>query len=645
MCGIAGWISYDQPIEPGILEDMRDVLAHRGPDGVGLWQDDRRCVGLAHRRLSIIDLSTIADQPMLDIDRRAVIVFNGEIYNHRYLRKELEQAGCRFNTDHSDTECLLQGYLTWGIDRLLEKAHGQFAFAIFDIAKRRLILVRDRVGIKPLYVAKVNGGFVFASEIKAILKHPQISPALDRDAFRHHLSFRSVAPPKTLFQGIECLGPSELIEIDVDRATFNRRTWWDPCANAASPPATLLQARERLEELLHQSVIERLESDVPVGLFLSGGLDSALLLQLIKDRLHGLGTYTIGYPGHQEYDESSNAADLAKKAGSEHYPVNLTPADFVESIARVAYHQDEPIAAPVCTSVYFLAREARRTKRKVVLAGEGSDEIFMGYRTWIQTRDMEKWNRMIPALPGRPIRRLTSALLSAVSSSHSRPAEIVRRIAAGQPLFWGGGLDFTSAAKQELIGPQVDDTYDAVVEPIYQQFLRHGDRRDTALWMSYIDLRFRLPQLMLPRMDKMGMAFSIEGRVPFLDHRIIEFVFGLPAEWRGKVGRESKPLLKSVARKYLPDELVDRRKQGFQAPVREWKNAEFGRAFLPLLTKFAARTELFDLQAIQHLTRQKNDRLYFSLVNFMLWYVIFIENVLQDSLSLPDFTAPQTLGV
>lgn len=643
MCGIAGCISFENPVDPVTLVRMRDRMAHRGPDGAGLWMDEGHKIGFAHRRLSIIDLTTIANQPMLDVDHRAVIAFNGEIYNHRQLRIELEKAGCRFKTDHSDTECLLQGYLHWGIDKLLKKLNGMFAFAIHDIARKKTFLVRDRVGIKPLYLANVNRGIVFASEIKSLLAHPEIRPALDRESFRHHLTFRAVAPPKTLFNGVECLAPSEMIEIDVERGSVSRRTWWDPLANAQSAPATKAQAQERLDELLHDSVTSRLESDVPVGLFLSGGLDSGLILQLVKDRLRNLGTYTIGYPGHQKYDESSIANRLATDAKSEHHAIDLSPEDFVESLARVAYHQDEPIAAPVCTSVYFLAREASRTGRKVVLAGEGSDEIFVGYKTWMQTRDIQKWNSRIPSLPGRPLRKLLAATAS-FAGAHSRPAEIARRIASGQQLFWGGGLDFTSVAKQDLIGPCSDDTYDAVVRPIHREFLQNGNPSDLTSWMSYIDLRFRLPQLMLPRMDKMGMAFSIEGRVPFLDHRIIEFVFGLPPEWRGMTGNESKPMLKQVAKKYLPDDFVYQKKQGFQAPVREWKDKKFGSVYLPFLEKFSQRTDVFNAKAVADLASQKNDRLYFSLVNFMLWYVIFIDNVLEDSISLPDFTEPVSVA-
>lgn len=635
MCGITGWLSFDQPVDPEALRAMRDVLVHRGPDGAGDWYSEDQRVGFGHRRLSIIDLSTIANQPMVDADRRAVIVFNGEIYNHRQLRKELEQIGRPFTTSHSDTECLLQGYLAWGIDKLLEKLVGMFAFAIYEFGSQKVTLVRDRVGIKPLYFAKTERGLIFASEIKALLAHPEIKPELDRDSFNYHMTFRSLAPPRTLFRGIQCLAPSELMEIDLTTGISTHRTYWDPVSQAATAPSSLEQAEARLEELLHDSINLRLESDVPVGLFLSGGLDSGLVLQLIKDKVDGLGTYTIGYPGHDRYDESTLANEMATEAQTEHFPIELDEANFLDAFAKVAYYQDEPISAPVCTSVYFLSQRASATGRKVVLAGEGSDEIFFGYKTWRQSRDLQQWDRRIPHLPGRPFGKLASSLAGIMGGYNSKPAEMLRRTSLGQPVFWGGGLDFAARAKQELLGSSgKDDTYEAVIDPIYQEYLKYGDPGDTTLWMSYVDLRFRLPQLMLPRLDKMGMAFSIEGRVPFLDHRIIEFVFGLPPAWRGSTGNETKPLLKKVARKYLPVSIVDQRKKGFQAPVREWKHKSFGKHYLPLLSKFASQTGLFNQKAIEKLINQSDDRLYFSLVNFMVWHSIFISNDLNLDLNL-----------
>ena len=629
MCGIAGWVSYSQAIDKNTLLSMRDVLSHRGPDGKNIWLNKGERVGFAHRRLSIIDLSETANQPMSDISGQFTIVFNGEIYNHRQLRQELEQQGIRFKTHHSDTEVLLNGYIAWGIDKLLKKIIGMFAFAIYDGHSHQVTLVRDRVGIKPLYFAKVPDGFVFASELKALLVHPAIRAELNQDTLGSHLTFRSLPSPNTLFKNIESVAPSTVVEFNLDDSNdVKKRLYWDPVTCAAPAPPTLASANERLEELLADSVAMRLESDVPVGLFLSGGLDSALLLQLMSEKLDNVGTYTIGYPGHQAFDESEAAQQLASKANSDHHAIGLSEAQYMDALINVAYHQDEPNSAPVCTSVYYLAKEASDTGRKVVLAGEGADELFFGYKTWQQSRDLQKAYDKFAKVLGPRCLGLPALLAKAQFGHNSKPAEILNRLANGHPLFWGGGLDFGRVAKAELLGtdPANDTTYESTIEPIRQEYLKAGDPEDLTQWMSYVDLRFRLPQLMLPRLDKMGMAHSVEGRVPYLDHRIIEFVFGLPPEWRGQVGRTTKPMLKTVAHKYLPESFITQRKRGFQAPVSEWKTGALGKTYLPMLEAFSAKTSLFDSRAIKKLTNSNNDRLYFSLINFMIWYCIYIDN-------------------
>ncbi len=635
MCGIVGWTSA-KPIDATTLVRMRDAMIHRGPDGEGLWLSADRCVGLAHRRLSIIDLSATANQPMVDADGRAVIVFNGEIYNHRELRRTLEKERVSFVTDHSDTECLLKGYLAWGLDGLLERLVGMFAFAIYDTGTRKLHLVRDRVGIKPLYFATVGQEILFASEIKAILKHPRVRAELDTQAFYHYLSFRASPAPHTLFRNIQCLAAAEKLTYDTDSHRWERRVWWDPMANArhGSGCCSLDEAQDKLEELLAASVDARLESDVPIGLFLSGGLDSSYILKLMAARLESTSTYTVSYPGYDTYNEDKLARSVAHDAGASHHEVPLTSADFVESLTRVAYYQDEPIAAPVCVPVFALSRCARDTGMKVILAGEGSDELFIGYDNWLRMRDASIWNRRLPAGMGC-VRDLAYKLARGVFPLGHKAPEIFRRAASGQPLFWGGSMDFSEDAKRCLLGPSVKhqglSTYDEVVKPIYQRFCSQRDARDVTAWMSYIDLRFRLPQLMLPRLDKMGMAFSIEGRVPFLDHRLIEFVFSLPPQWRGGEGKVGKMLLKRLAAKVLPREFVNRPKQGFQAPVREWRDSQLGQHFVPMLRRFSSETGLFDTETLERLLKKKNDRLYFSLVNFMLWYLLFIDNLLNNA--------------
>ena len=635
MCGINGWLSPAGAVDIEPLLAARERLVHRGPDGAGTWISRDRRVGLAHRRLSIIDLSQAAAQPMR-VAERATLVFNGEIYNHVELREELEEAGARFDTDHSDTEVLLQGFLHWGLEALLERLVGMFAFALFDEATQRVHLVRDRVGIKPLYFALRGDELFFASESKALFAYPGIEARLDHESFRHYLSFRAVPAPRTLFAGVECLGAGERLVFDLDSTRVSRRRWWDPLEKVEAPPDTLDDARNRLSELLERSMDSRLVSDVPVGLFLSGGVDSAYLSRLMARRRTGIESFTVTYPGHERYDEGADARLLAREAGCAHHEVPLSQADYAQAQADVAYHQDEPIAAPVCTSVYFLSKAAREASVPVVLTGEGSDELFIGYEKWLRLRDAERWNRRLPDLFGRPLRRAAARIGAACLPWLSPQVEILRRAAAGGPLFWGGSTDFGEGAKARLLGPAVQgsaqDTFEAVIAPLRADFLRRGRADDVTSWMTYVDLRFRLPQLMLPRVDKMGMAFSVEGRVPFLDHRVIEFVNGLPPEWRSGTGREAKALFKAVAARELPREFVYRKKRGFQAPVKEWKHDALGRRLLPALSDFAQRTELFEPAALGELLRASGDRLYFNLTNFMLWYLIYVEDVLEGAL-------------
>lgn len=635
MCGIAGWVSPRGGVDGAVLDRVRDAMEHRGPDGAGTWVGEDRRVGLAHRRLSIVDLSSEADQPMHagSGHRRLSIVFNGEVYNHAELRRELEALGHRFVTDHSDTEALLRGALEWGVDALLPRLQGMFAFALFDPEAGRVTLVRDRVGIKPLYVAERGGDLLFASEAKALVRHPAVHARLDHESFRHYLSFRSVAAPRTLFEGVECLGAGERLDVDVRTGRTQRTVWWDPLEEARPAPPSLAAARDELAGLLEGSVDARMVADVPVGLFLSGGVDSSYLLKLLAKRKDGADTFTVTYPGHAAYDEGADARALASEVGTRHHEVPLDAATYGDALRAVAWHQDEPIAAPVCTSVYFLAKAAREAGVPVVLAGEGSDEVFVGYESWIRMRDAERWNRLLPDVPGRLLRRGASALAAWKLSCFSPHAEVLRRAGAGQPLFQGGSLDFGEHAKARLLGPAVRgggaSTYGAVVAPLRSAFEERADPRDLTAWMTYIDLRFRLPQLMLPRLDKMGMAWSIEGRVPFLDHRVIEFVLGLPREWRGALGGEGKALFKDVAERELPREFVRRKKKGFRAPVAEWKRGAFGRTCARQLETFAERTGLLDVGTLRELLARPGDRLYFSLVNFMVWYGLYIEDVLE----------------
>lgn len=638
MCGIVGWIAPAGGLDRETLKKMTDRLAHRGPDGAGLWSSLDRRVGLGHRRLSIIDLSSEAAQPMTDALQRAVIAFNGEIYNHRSLRRELERCGAAFTTDHSDTEVLLLGYLQWGIDEVLRRINGMFAFAIVDIRKRQVILARDRVGIKPLYWMRLGTDVLFASEAKAFWEHPESRASLDTENLYHHLAFRCLPSPRTLFQNVSKLGPGQYAEIAIDTADVRLRRYWDPLDRRAHGPPSLAEAQEELDHLLTSSVRYRMEADVPVGILLSGGLDSSLMLRLGTGLVERMSTYTAVFPEHDAYDEAAHARRAAQLSGAVHHEIPIQHEEYIGHLSQVAYYQDEPIAAPVCVPVYLLSREARHTGVPVVLAGEGSDELFFGYQSWLKLLRMTRWNERLPDSPGRLLRRSAARLLRTVSPRFSPYPEFLRRAAEDQPVFWGGGMDFSELDKRRLLSAQfgrqysIDSTYEAIIKPMWDDFRQRSESEDVAGWMTYLDVRFRLPELMLARLDKMGMAWSVEGRVPMLDHRIIELVFSIPESWRVQDARTEKPLLKQAVQRRVDGDALLRAKQGFRAPVKEWKSSNEWQPYLRALKAFGVRSDLFDPKALDELVMAVGDRLYFSLVNFMLWYCTFIDNIVEDHL-------------
>lgn len=637
MCGIVGWASRTPAVDRGAVDRMTEVLAHRGPDGRGVYVSGDSRVGLGHRRLSIIDLTPAAAQPMRDPTGRATLVFNGEIYNHAALRRELQREGRPFRTDHSDTETLLQAYLHWGLPEMLSRLVGMFAFAILDETGGAVHLARDRVGIKPLYYARTGDGLAFASEAKALFEHPALEARLDKENFFHFLTFRSLPAPRTLFQGVGKLGAGEWATIDLASGRLTKSTYWNPLRDYREH-VRFPDASDELEALLDDAVAHRLEADVPVGVFLSGGLDSGLLLRMASRRRPGLHSFTVGYPGHPRLDESDAARVLAGRFETTHHEVPVDDATFGEHLCDVAWSQDEPIAAPVCVPVYLLARAARAASVPVAIAGEGSDELFIGYDRWRRLAALQRWDNRLPDLPGRLLRRVAAGAALAGAGAFARAPDVLRRAAHGQPLFWGGAMDFADRGRRAILGPAMAgtdaDTYEAVVRPHWETYLDHRPAVDVGGWMTYIDLRFRLPELMLPRLDKMGMAHSIEGRVPFLDHRIIEFVLALPPGLRSGSTFAGKKLLRAVASRHFPKAVVEQRKQGFQAPVSRWKGGAFGRRYVPALRRFSERTGLFAARGVETLLSRADDRLYFSLVNFMLWHLIFIENVLPES--FPD---------
>jgi asparagine synthase (glutamine-hydrolysing) len=611
------------------LERMCETLIHRGPDGEGLWIAPDGRVGLGFRRLKIIDLSDRANQPMSNEDGSLRLVYNGEIYNHLEIRRELEKLGGHsWLTDHSDTEVILHAFEEWGID-CIHRLRGMFAFALWDARTRELWLVRDRIGVKPLYYGVHDGRLVFASEIKALLEDPRQERRVDEEAFYHYLSFLTTPAPHTLFAGIRKLSPGAWLRIDADGAIREHHYWdvWDHVE-----PLDGLTEEEIAEQLLSElrtSVQLRKVSDVPVGVFLSGGIDSSTNAALFSEgEEDSVKTFSIGYEGdHKSYrNEFDFARLMARHVSADHHERVLNVDDVIDFLPLMIRLQDEPIADPVCVPVYFVSKLARENGVIVCQVGEGADELFWGYPSWKTLLRLQRYSDL--PLP-RLLKRTAAAGIRLAGKESRREYELLRRASSGLPIFWSGAEAFTESEKRRLLSPRLrrefaDLSSWQIIEPIRRRFEDAAWEPSHLNWMSYVDLRIRLPELLLMRIDKMSMGVSLEGRVPFLDYKLVEFAMGIPERVKTNNGT-LKYILKKSVRGLIPDELIDRPKQGFAVPVREWYDGLLGERARKELDDFCARTDFLDHAEVRTLIDNRREREVWYLLNFALWWREYVE--------------------
>ncbi len=631
MCGIAGVLSFGakgEAVSPAGLAAMSETLVHRGPDAEGAWLAPSGRVGLASRRLAIIDCSEAATQPLADAEGRYRIVFNGEIYNHAELREELRRAGrTRWSTDHSDTEVVVQAFAHWGI-ACLERLRGMFAFALWDELRQELWLARDRLGIKPLYYSLQPGRLVFASEIKALLVDGRIDRSIDETALFHFLSFLVSPAPQTLFAAVKKLPCATWMRICAD-GTTESRSYWNLLERIR--PSTAQSESElagELVEWLEDSVRAHKVSDVPVGVFLSGGIDSSTNAVLFsRGERRPVQTFSIGYAGNNASyrNELEFARLVARQIGAEHHELVLTQADLEAVLPRMVYLQDEPIADPVCIPVYYVSRLARENGVKVCHVGEGADELFGGYPYWRNVLGLER----IAALPfARAAKRVATAALAPLAPSLSFRYEWLRRSAAGQPIFWGGAEAFTQAGKAQLLSPRLRADYAGrssweVIEPFWRRFTASGVDQHPLNWMAYLDLNLRLPELLLMRVDKMSMGTSVEARVPYLDHRFVERALGIDPRLRIRNGR-LKHILKQAVGGLLPREITERPKQGFGVPMAEWMGGRLREQVCAALERFCARTDVLDAGAARRVALHGRPSQAWYLYNLALWWERYV---------------------
>lgn len=641
MCGICGVFSYastEGAVTEDLVASMRDTMTHRGPDGEGTYISKDRRLGLGHRRLSIVDLSPAGAQPMTNEDGTLWIAFNGEIYNHEALRRELEPKGHRYRS-RSDTETLLHGYEEWG-EKLLDRLEGMFAIALWDEKKQELFVARDRMGVKPLYwTLDGKGRFLFASEIKAILA-AGVTPDVDPTAFHRYLTFIAAPAPQTLFKGIKKLPAGHKMRITRE-GRAEPEPWWTPPIHGDPAPPSIEAAEERLTDLMRKAVKKRLMSDVPFGVFLSGGVDSSLNVALMTEAHNQpINTFNVGYKDAPELDERVYAKKVAAQFGANHHEVLIDESDMLRYLPSMIWHQDEPIGDCVCVPLYYVSKLLRDSGTIVVQVGEGSDEQFSGYwwsKAYVDFERRFMSSRLATAV-ARPLAKTARRFANRIGIDPFE-LQLLDRVARGQEVFLGGATCFTGDQKEQVLGsyykngarPADSDASD-VVRAGLEPLLRARPRAKIHDRMMFWELRSRLPELLLMRVDKMTMQTSVEARVPFLDHHVVEFSAGLPLDWRIRDG-EGKWILKRVAAKFLPHDIVYRKKQGFGAPTTSWFRSRLGAWFEEFLPRAKIKESgLLDMVHVRQLLsdhrsgKTDNGFRLWVLMNAILWYERFIAN-------------------
>ena len=618
MCGIAGWMAVPRHApDDGAMGRVLEALAHRGPDGAGAcaFQGARHRVVLGHRRLAIIDPQG-ARQPMCDEAAGVALTFNGEIYNFRELRAELEGHGHRFALD-SDTEVLLRAYLQWDAE-VVHHLRGQFAFALWDSRKDRLMLARDRFGEKPLYLCESGGSVFFASEVKALLAVPGIRPEVDLQAVRDYLAYRYVPGPRTHFSGIRKLAPATYALWQHGRRREVR--YWTPPDREprVGPQSGTGDAVPRFLAELEAAVKLQMVSDVPFGAFLSGGLDSSTVVALMSRHHPKVKTFSVGF-AEQRYSELPYAAEVAKQFGTEHHELVVSQRDLMDKLARLVAYRDAPVAEPSDIPIYMLACEAARSV-KMVLTGEGSDELLGGYPKHV----MERYGWGYRALPAIVRRGLVAPLVRALPYGFRRVKTAIATAGIGdwreRYVRWFGALD--RAECDRLAAPVLNGAAVLDAKPPFDAAAGTSALRR----MLYFDQASWLPDNLLERGDRMTMAASIEARVPFLDHRLAEFVSTLPDALRVR-GLATKWVLRQAGRQLIPKRIRKRPKVGFRVPVNEWFRGEMRGFLLDHLAGSASLTRpyynagVLDQVMEEHLKgRQNHEKLLWMLLNLEIWH-------------------------
>lgn len=639
MCGICGFYEYksQKPASQEVLADMLRVLHHRGPDDSGAHFDKDLALGM--RRLSIIDLSG-GQQPIGNEDGTIVTVFNGEIYNYRELRDELEGRGHTLATK-SDTEVIVHLYEDYG-EGCPCYLRGMFGFAVWDSRQRRLFVARDRLGIKPAYFTQVGGALIFASEIKAILQHPAVSVELNVEALNSYLSLKYVPAPQTIFKGISALPPGSTLTCDSNGVRIRR--YWDlSFANHGNGHVREEEYAEQLEALLRECVKQHLMSDVPFGAFLSGGVDSSTIVALMSQFMREpVKTYSVGFEGDGEaFSELPYARMVAKKFQTDHHEVIIRPSHLSELAEKVVWHLDQPLAEQATLANYMVAELAARDV-KMVLTGEGGDELFAGYARY----SGERFSPLFRTIP-QPVKVLALSLCSHLPGLRRQKlalfalsqADEISRFVNWFPLF-------NSKMKQSLLSSDLKRSLSGYgPDYVFAEHLSRTDAVEPLNRMLYVDTKLWLADLLLARGDKMSMAVSLEARVPLLDHKLVEFAAALPQDLKLRKFTR-KYLLKKVGKAWLPPQILNRKKQGFPMPTSSWLRKEAHGFVRDVLSPSAIkRRGLFHPPFVEKLMNEHESgfadhgALLWGLMNVELWQRIFMDSQVRPGRTAPSFAS------
>ena len=618
MCGIVALYSTEAGgVDRTVVSAMRDTMVHRGPDDADLYVDDH--VGLGHRRLSILDLTEAGRQPMVDASGQVWVCYNGEIYNFPELRRDLEGRGYVFRT-RCDTEVILALYNLDGEEGLALRLNGIFAFALWDAGRRRLVLVRDRVGIKPLYLWRGPGLVAAASEIKALLAHPRLQAAVREEAIPEYLAFRQVSGFRTLFRDVEQVAPGEMVVIQ--DGEVHRRTYWSlpRCGTAesrAAAPASVEEAKERLDGLLRDATHLQMLSDVPLGTYNSGGVDSSLVTSYVAEKAGDhLETFCIGLEDPR-YDERSYARLVQEQFNTAHHELVVDETDYADHLPRLLWHHDEPLTHPNTLPIYLLSHLAKQ-EVTVVLTGEGCDEFFGGYPRYRLGEALDKLGvvgraaggvlaRMLPIDSAGKLGKVLRALRSGPEAAIVQTSRYVS----------DGHLQALLTLDRGLV-----DRWRTPPE------ILQGDIVSSML--EFDQRNYLLP--ILHRLDKASMAFSLEARVPFLDHRILEFAATVPSAFKLRQG-ENKHVVKQLAAERLPHDVVYRKKSGLAMPLADWfRDPDTMGRYLDMLDEPRSRQRSYlDGKVLSRVVREhrrsqaNHAELLWGLLNLELWQRVLVE--------------------